>query len=148
MMGVLKTKMIVTFWQHPHSWLFHTLTQKCNLIPNLKIPTKSSKIPNFPSQTTYRTTYRQTLLKSSISATSKPKKSNSHLAKNSPTISKFSLFISTFTDNRFHSKNFKSYIPNIGATINYTQNYQYSNRTVLFLCKKIKSNREYIIRNS
>nr|DAV93289.1 MAG TPA: hypothetical protein [Caudoviricetes sp.] len=47
MMGVLKTKMIVTFWQHLHSWLFHTLTQKCNLISNLKIPKKIKQNPKF-----------------------------------------------------------------------------------------------------
>ena len=40
-------------------------------------------------------------------------KSNFHLTKNSPIISKLSLFISTFTDNYFSSKNSKSYNPNI-----------------------------------
>ena len=42
-----------------------------------KFPTKSSKIQNPAHQTTYRTTYRQNPLKSSISATSKPKNQTS-----------------------------------------------------------------------
>ena len=45
----------------------------------------------------------------------KKKKSNFNLTKNSPIISKLSLFISTFTDNDFSSKNSKSYNPNIGG---------------------------------
>lgn len=44
-------------------------------------------------------------------------KSNFHLTKIPPTISKSSLFISTFTDNDFYRKNSKSYTPNIGGII-------------------------------
>ena len=51
--------------------------QNFNLSISLKIPTKSSKIQNFTLQTTYRTPYRQIPLKSSISATSKPKNQTS-----------------------------------------------------------------------
>ena len=49
------------------------LLQNFTLSISLKIPQKSSKIPIFSSQTPYRTTYRQNPLKSSISATSRPK---------------------------------------------------------------------------
>lgn len=47
--------------------------QNFNLSISSKFPTKSSKIQIFSSQTTYRTPYRQTTLKSSISTTSQPK---------------------------------------------------------------------------
>jgi hypothetical protein len=99
--GVLKTKIIVTFWQHPLSWLFHTPTQKFNPSQYSKSPIKSSKIPTFPSQTPYRTPYRLNLPTKPLSAISQQKKLNFHLTKNPPVIPKTSLFISTFTDNHF-----------------------------------------------
>ena len=75
-------------------------------------------------------------------------KSNFHLTKNSPIISKLSLFISTFTDNDFPRKNSKSYNPNIGG---YHKTTRKTIKTVIALSyfyAKIKSNREYIIKNS
>ena len=49
------------------------LLQNFTLSISSKFPTKSSKIQNPAHQTTYRTPYRQNQLKSSISATSRPK---------------------------------------------------------------------------
>ena len=102
-------------------------------------PTKSSKNPNFPIQNhlSYPISSKPTKIKHFSHFTTQ--KSDFHLTKNSLIISKLSLFIGTFTDNDFSSKNSKSYIPNIGDYHKTTRNYQDSNRTVLFLRKnKIK----------
>ena len=53
------------------------LLQNFTLSISSKFPTKSSKIQNPAHQTTYRTPYRQTPLKSSISTTSQPKNQTS-----------------------------------------------------------------------
>jgi hypothetical protein len=88
----------------PYSWLFHTPTQKSILPQSSKFPTKSSKIPILPSQTTYRTPYRQNHYFSTISLTSTPKFQTSILPKITPTILFSSLYISVFTDNDFSIK--------------------------------------------
>ena len=80
-----------------------------------KSPTKSSKIQNFPIQNplSYPISSNPTKIKHFSHFTTQ--KSNFHLTKNSLIISKLSLFISTFTDNDFSSKNSKSYNQNIGG---------------------------------
>lgn len=88
----------------PYSWLFHTPTQKSILPQSSKFPTKSSKIPILPSQTPYRTPYRQNHYFSTISLTSTPKFQTSILPKITPTILFSSLYISVFTDNDFSIK--------------------------------------------
>ena len=77
-------------------------------------PTKIKQNPNFsiPNHLSYPISSNPTKIKHfSHFAT---QKSNSHLTKNSPIISKLSLFISTFTDNDFSSK-IPNHIPNIGG---------------------------------
>lgn len=104
--GVLKTRTNVRFFVLSYSSFFHTLTQKSN--PH-KIPKKIKQNPNFHSSTplSYPISSKPTKIKYFSHFTTQ--KSNSHLTKNLPTISKSSLFISTFTDNNFPSKNYKLY---------------------------------------
>ena len=131
----------------PYSWFIYTPTQKSSPLPIVKIPQKSSKIPNStPSNhLSYPISSNPTKIKHFSHFTTQ--KSNFHLTKNSPIISKLSLFISTFTDNDFSSKNSKSYNLNIGG---YHKTTRKTIKTVIALSyfyAKIKSNREYITRN-
>ena len=124
----------------PYSWFIHRPSSKFYLADILKFPTKSSKIPNLlpPNHLSYPISSNPTKIKHFPSFI--PQKSNPHPTKNLPTIPKSSLFVNTFTDNVFSpQKSPKSSLTTSytqGVLKNYTQNYQYSNRTVLFLCKK------------
>ena len=71
----------------------------------LKIPTKSSKIPIFPSQNhlSYPISSKPTKIKHFTHLTTQ--KSKSHFTKIPSTISKSSLFIGTFADNDFSPQN-------------------------------------------
>nr|DAT08881.1 MAG TPA: hypothetical protein [Bacteriophage sp.] len=93
--------MIVTFWQHPLSWLFHTPTQKSNPSPIFKIPNKIKQNPKFipPNPISYPISLNPTNQATFTHFTTP--KSNFHFIKNSLTNPKYSLFISTFTDNHF-----------------------------------------------
>ena len=99
----------------PYSWFIHRLSSKFYLVDILKIPQKSSKIPNFPipNHLSYPISSNPTKIKHFSHFTTQ--KSNSHFNKKSSTIPKSSLFISTFTDKDFSSKNSKLYNPNIGG---------------------------------
>lgn len=101
-MGVLKTKIIITFWQHPLSWLFHIPTQKSNPSPIFKIPNKIKQNPKFPisNPLSYPISLKSTNQATFTHFTTQ--KSNFHFIKNSLTNPKLSLFISTFTDNLFN----------------------------------------------
>lgn len=96
--------MIVTFWQHPLSWLFYTPTQKSNPSPIFKIPNKTKQNPKFvpPNPISYPISLKPTNQATFSHFTTQ--KSNSYLTKNLSTNPKSSLFISTFTDNHFWSK--------------------------------------------
>ncbi len=104
-MGVAKTKKIVVFYQIIHSRFIHTPTQKFNPFLILKISNKIKQTPkSAPSNPlSYSISSKPTKIKHFTHFTTK--KSNHHPAKNSPTNPKSSLFISTFTDNDFSSKN-------------------------------------------
>ena len=106
-------------------------------------PNKIKQNPNFtiPNHLSYPISSNPTKIKHFSHFTIQ--KSNFHLTKNLPTIPKSSLFVDTFTDNVFSPQNRPNHLSphplHRGVLKNYTQNYQDSNRTVLFLRKnKIK----------
>lgn len=107
--GVAKTKTGHTFFNKPYSWFIHTPTLKFYLLLIIKNPIKirqtchSDKI--YPLS--YPISSKPTKIKHFSHFTTQ--KSNSHLNKNPHTIPKTSLFISTFTDKHFPSKNYKLY---------------------------------------
>lgn len=107
--GVAKTGKIVVFYQIIHSRFIYTPTLKIYLLLIIKNPIKIRQICH--SDKIYPLSYpissKPTKIKHFSHFTTK--KSNSHLIKNQHTIPKTSLFISTFTDKHFPSKNYKSY---------------------------------------
>ena len=107
--GVVKTKTGYMFFNKSYSWFIHRLSSKFYLVDIFKIPNKIKQNPNFPipNPLSYHISSKPTKIKHLNHFTTK--KSNFHLAKNLPTNLKSSLFIGTFTDNDFHSKNSKSY---------------------------------------
>ena len=140
--GVAKTKIITWKCSKPYSWFIHRPSSKFYFVDIFKIPTKSSKIPNLlpPNPLSYPISSNPTKIKHFSHFTTQ--KSNPHPTKNLPTIPKSSLFVNTFTDNVFSpQKSHKSSLTTSytqGVLKNYTQNYQDSNRTVLFLCQNIQ----------
>ena len=108
-----------------------------------QIPTKIKQNPKSPppNHLSYPISSNPTKIKHFPSFTTQ--KSNPHPAKNLPTIPKSSLFVDTFTDNVFSPQNRPNHLSphpqHRGVLKNYTQNYQDSNRTVLFLCQNIHS---------
>lgn len=120
--GVAKTERNLVIPKIVLSRFIYTLTLKITCfyifkIHPLQISQNHNKIkqnPNFPipKPLSYPISSKPTKIKHFSHFTTQ--KSNFHLTKNSPIISKLSLFISTFTDNDFSSKNSKSYNPNIG----------------------------------
>ena len=127
----------------PYSWFIHRPSSKFYLVDIFKIPNKIKKNPKSSSSNplSYPISSKPTKIKHFSHFTTQ--KSNSHPTKNSSTNPKSSLFIGTFTDNVFSpQKSPKSSLttsPTQGVLKNYTQNYQDSNRTVLFLCQNIHS---------
>ena len=109
--GVAKTKIITWKCSKPYSWFIHRPSSKFYFVDIFENPTKSSKNPNFPipNHLSYPISSKPTKIKHFSHFTTQ--KSNSHFIKNPSTIPKLSLFISTFTDNDFSSKNSKSYNP-------------------------------------
>lgn len=107
--GVAKTGKIVVFYQIIHSRFIYTPTLKIYLLLIIKNPIKIRQICH--SDKIYPLSYpissKPTKIKHFSHFTTK--KSNSHLIKNQHTIPKTSLFISTFTDKHFPSKNYKLY---------------------------------------
>lgn len=110
-----KTKKLVVFYQIVHSRFIYTPTLKIYLLLIIKNPIKIRQICHSDKiyPLSYTISSKPTKIKHSSHFTTQ--KSNLHLTKNSPIISKLSLFISTFADNDFSSKNSKSYNPNIGG---------------------------------
>ena len=104
-------------------------------LPISSNPNKIKQNPKFhlPNPISYPISLNPTKIKHFTHFTTQ--KLNSHLIKNPLTISKTSLFISTFTDNTFYQNLIYSPL-HIGVLKNYTQNHQDSNHTVLFLYKK------------
>lgn len=107
--GVAKTKTGYAFSNKPYSSFIYTPTLKIYLLLIIKNPIKIRQICH--SDKIYPLSYpissKPTKIKHLTHFTTQ--KSNSHLTKNLPTNSKLSLFISTFTDNDFSSKNSKLY---------------------------------------
>ena len=91
--------------------------KKSNLSPIFKNPNKIKQNPKSSSSNhlSYPISSKHTKIKHFSHFTTQ--KSNHHLTKNPSTNLKLSLFIGTFTDNDFSSKNSKSYNPNIGTII-------------------------------
>lgn len=132
--GVAKTKTCVLFFNSGYSWFIYTPTKKSNLSQIFKIPTKSSEIPIPTSKTPISYTISSNPSKINHLSHFQTQKSNFHLIKNSPTISKSSLFISTFTDNDFSPKKSSNsilspYSPQ-GVLKNCTQNYSNKRITI------------------
>ena len=145
--GVVKTNSRGWKISSIHSWFIHRLSSKFYLVDIFKIPNKIKQNPKSSSSNplSYPISLKPTKIKYFSHFTTQ--KSNFHLTKNSPIISKLSLFISTFTDNDFSSKNSKSYNQNIR---DYHKTTRKTIKTVIALSyfyAKIKSNREYITRN-
>ena len=105
--GVAKTKKIVVFYQIVHSRFVYTPTLKIYLLLIIKNPIKIRQICHSDKiyPLSYTISSKPTKIKHSSHFTTQ--KSNLHLTKNSPIISKLSLFISTFTDKYFPSEKFQ-----------------------------------------
>ena len=145
--GVAKTNCMDWKCSRAYSWFIHRLSSKFYLVDIFKIPNKIKQNPNFTisNHLSYPISLKPTKIK--YFSHFQTQKSNFHLTKNSLIISKLSLFISTFTDNDFSSKNSKSYNTNI---MGYHKTTRKTIKTVIALSyfyAKIKSNREYITRN-
>ena len=102
--GVAKTKNTRLFCSVPNSRFIYTPTIKFYLLLIIRNPIKIRQICH--SDKNYPLSYPISLKPTKINPFTHftTKKSNSHIIKNSPIISKLSLFISTFTDNHFPSK--------------------------------------------
>ena len=107
--GVAKTRTWTCFFGKPYSWFIYTPTLKIYLLLIIKNPIKIRQICH--SDKIYPLSYpissKPTKIKHFSHFTTK--KSNFHFTINPPTNLKFSLFISTFTDKHFPSKNYKLY---------------------------------------
>ena len=108
-MVVAKTKKITRKCSRAYSWFIHRPSSKFYLVDILKIPNKIKQNPKSSSSNhlSYPISLKPTKIKNFSHF--QTQKSNFHLAKNPSTIPKTSLFISTFHDNDFPSKNSKSY---------------------------------------
>ena len=104
-MGVAKTKKTTWKCSKPYSWFIHRLSSKFYFVDIFKIPHKIKQNPKSSSSNhlSYHISSKHTKIKYLNYFTTK--KSNFHLAKNLHTNLKSSLFIGTFTDNHFPSKN-------------------------------------------
>lgn len=139
----------------PYSWFIYRPSSKFYLVDIFKNPTKIKQNSIFIqiNMLSYPISLKPTKIKHFSHFTTQ--KSNSHLTKNSTTIPKSSLFISTFTDNDFSPKNHPKHT--IAPSSSHVQHRGYHKtihktiKTITTLsylyAKKIKSNREYIIRN-
>ena len=107
--------------------------QNFTLSISSKYPQKSSKITIFPSQTTYRTPYRQIPLKSSISATSQPKNQTLIPPKIYPQFQNLPYLQTLLPITFFHLKIAKSSLTTLhiqGVLKNYTQNHSNKRITI------------------
>lgn len=102
--GVAKTGKIVVFYQIIHSRFIYTPTLKIYLLLIIKNPIKIRQICHSDKiyPLSYHISSKPTKIKHFSYFTTQ--KSNFQLTKNSPTISKSSLYISIFTDNQFSRK--------------------------------------------
>ena len=145
--GVVKTNCMDWKCSKLYSWFIHRLSSKFYLVDIFENPHKIKQNPKSSSSNTlsYHISSKPTKIKHFSHFTTQ--KSNFHLTKNSPIISKLSLFISTFTDNDFSKK-----IPN-HTTQTYGGYHKTTRKTIKtvialsYFYAKIKSNREYITRN-
>ena len=146
--GVAKTNCMDWKCSRAYSWFIHRLSSKFYFVDIFKIPNKIKQNPK--SSSSNHLSYPISLNHTKIKHFSHfiTQKSNFHLTKNLPTISKSSLFIGTFTDNDFSSKNSKSYNPNIWGYHKTTHKIIKRVIALSYFHAKNKSNREYITKNS
>lgn len=106
---VAKTGIDMLHFLNCYSWLFYILTLKIYLFLIVRNPNKikQKSKSHLSNPLSYPISSKPTKIKHFSHFTTQ--KSNSHLSKNPLTISKSSLFISTFTDKHFPVKNCKLY---------------------------------------
>lgn len=139
-MGVVKTKMDQVFFNIPNSWFTYRLSSKFYLVDIFQIPNKIKQNPKFHPTNPLSHPISSSPTKIKHFSHFQTKKSNFHFAKNSPTISKSSLFISTFTDNDFRPKitqNILSLHSPLQGYLKTTHNHPYKTENNIVITRKI-----------